>query len=136
GVSGVPERGGGDGFMRLTEIMPDALEEQESIDKHRGPMTGVPAGFADLDGITNGLRPGQMIVIAARPAIGKALALDTPLATPRGWTTMGQVEAGDRLIGADGQPVTVVAATQGRAGRPGYEGEFSDSEDDGAEGKT
>jgi replicative DNA helicase len=40
-------------------------------------MTGVPTGFADLDSLTNGLHPGQMIVIAARPAIGKStLALD------------------------------------------------------------
>ena len=40
-------------------------------------MTGVPTGFADLDSLTNGLHPGQMIVIAARPAVGKStLALD------------------------------------------------------------
>ena len=55
-------------------------------------MTGVPTGFADLDSLTNGLHPGQMVVIAARPAIGKALALDTPLATPdagRRWVRSG-----------------------------------------------
>ena len=46
-------------------------------------MAGVPTGFADFDELTNGLHPGQMIVIAARPAVGKALALDTPLPTPR-----------------------------------------------------
>jgi replicative DNA helicase len=40
-------------------------------------MTGVPTGFADLDALTNGLHAGQMVVIAARPAIGKStLALD------------------------------------------------------------
>src|SRR4029077_15571977 len=40
-------------------------------------MTGVPTGFVDLDTLTNGLHPGQMVVIAARPAIGKStLALD------------------------------------------------------------
>ncbi len=40
-------------------------------------MTGVPTGFADLDALTNGLHPGQMIIVAARPAVGKsALALD------------------------------------------------------------
>ena len=60
-----------------------------------GGITGVPTGFADLDALTNGLHPGQMIVVAARPAIGKALALDTPLPTPGGWTTMGEVAVGD-----------------------------------------
>lgn len=40
-------------------------------------MTGVPTGFTDLDQLTNGLHPGQMIIIAARPAMGKStLALD------------------------------------------------------------
>ncbi len=40
---------------------------------HRGDgMTGVPTGFADFDRLTNGLHPGQMIIIAARPAIGKS----------------------------------------------------------------
>jgi replicative DNA helicase len=40
-------------------------------------MTGVPTGFADLDDLTNGFHPGQMIIVAARPAMGKStLALD------------------------------------------------------------
>src|SRR2546429_5811893 len=50
------------------------------------------------------LHPGQMIIVAARPGVGKALALDTPLPTPAGWTTMGDVAVGDELLGADGQP--------------------------------
>ena len=74
-------------------------------------MIGVPTGFSDLDRLTNGLHPGQMIVLAARPAIGKALALDTPLPTPTGWTTMGEVAVGDELLAADGTPTRVVAAT-------------------------
>jgi replicative DNA helicase len=67
-----------------------------------------------------------MIVIAARPALGKALALDTPLPTPSGWTTMGQVQPGDVLLGADGRPTRVLAATDVMHGRPCYEVEFSD----------
>jgi replicative DNA helicase len=86
----------------------------------------VPTGFSDLDTLTNGLHPGQMIVIAARPAIGKALALDTSLPTPTGWTTMGEVQVGDDLIGADGKPTRVVAATEVMHGRPCYEVEFDD----------
>ena len=35
-------------------------------------MTGVPTGFADLDSLTNGLHPGQMVIVAARPAMGKS----------------------------------------------------------------
>jgi replicative DNA helicase len=64
-------------YHSLADIMPGALDEIEAIGSRGGAMTGVPTGFADLDSLTNGLHPGQMIVIAARPAIGKStLALD------------------------------------------------------------
>jgi replicative DNA helicase len=67
----------GEDYHSLSEIMPGALDEIEAIGSHGGVLTGVPTGFADLDALTNGLHPGQMIVIAARPAIGKStLALD------------------------------------------------------------
>ena len=113
-------------FIPLGAAMEGALDEIESIANRSGQMTGVPTGFHDLDALTNGLHPGQMIIIAARPAIGKALALDTPLPTPSGWTTMGSVRVGDLLLGADGRPTRVVAATEVMTGRPCYEVEFSD----------
>ena len=113
-------------YHSLADIMPGALDEIEAIGGRGDGMTGVPTGFADFDSLTNGLHPGQMIVIAARPAVGKALALDTPLPTPTGWTTMGDVRVGDQLIGADGKPTAVVAATEIMDARPCYEVEFSD----------
>src|SRR3712207_2690601 len=67
-----------------------------------------------------------MVVIAARPGVGKALALDTPIATPSGWTTMGAIRVGDQVMGSDGRPTTVVAATEVMTGRPCYEVHFSD----------
>ncbi|MBO0786643.1 MAG: replicative DNA helicase [Actinobacteria bacterium] len=125
-VFGVTERRVSEDYLPLSEIMPGTLDEIESIGSHGGRMTGVPTGFADLDSLTNGLHPGQMIVIAARPAIGKAVSLDCPLPTPSGWTTMGEVRAGDWLLGADGKPTRVVAATGVMEGRPCYEVEFDD----------
>jgi replicative DNA helicase len=125
-VYGVTDRRVSEDYRSLSEIMPGALDEIEAIGSRGGGLTGVPTGFADLDALTNGLHPGQMIVIAARPALGKALALDTPLPTPTGWTTMGEVAVGDQLIGADGRPVNVVAATEVMHERPCYEVEFDD----------
>ncbi|MGH3407139.1 MAG: replicative DNA helicase, partial [Streptosporangiaceae bacterium] len=125
-VYGVTDRRVSDDYAQLSEIMPGALDEIEAIGSRGGTLTGVPTGFADLDALTNGLHPGQMIVIAARPAIGKALALDTPLPTPSGWTTMGEVRPGDWLLGADGRPARVVAATEVMTGRPCFEVEFGD----------
>lgn len=122
----VTERRTSEDYLPLSEIMPAALDEIEAIGSRGGQMIGVPTGFQDLDALTNGLHPGQMIVVAARPAIGKALALDTPLPTPTGWTTMGEVQVGDFLIGADGKPTRIVAVTDVMHGRPCYEVEFSD----------
>jgi replicative DNA helicase len=127
-VYSVTDRRIAEDYHSLSEIMPAALDEIEAINSHSGQLTGVPTGFSDLDSLTNGLHPGQMVVIAARPAVGKALALETPLPTPTGWTTMGEVKAGDHLIGADGKPTRVVAATEVMHGRPCYEVEFSDGE--------
>ncbi len=127
-VFSVTDRRIAEDYHSLSEIMPGALEEIEAISAHGGGITGVPTGFTDLDTLTNGLHPGQMVVIAARPAVGKALALDTPLATPGGWTTMGQVRTGDALVGADGRPTRVIAVTEVMRGRPCFQVEFSDGE--------
>ncbi|MBO2461333.1 replicative DNA helicase [Actinomadura violacea] len=127
-VFAIAEKRAGEDYVPLSEIMPGALDEIEAIGSRGGQMVGTPTGFADLDALTNGLHPGQMIVVAARPAMGKALKLDTLLPTPTGWTTMGEVAVGDHLIGADGKPTRVVAATEVMHGRPCYEVEFSDGE--------
>jgi replicative DNA helicase len=125
-VYGVSEKRGGEDYHKLGDIIELTVDEIEVASGRSGQMTGVPTGFTDLDSLTNGLHPGQMIVLAARPAMGKALALDTPLATPTGWTTMGEVAVGDEVMGADGHPTRVVAATDVMVGRPCYEVEFSD----------
>lgn len=122
----VTERKSSEDFVILEEILQPAMDEIDAIASEGGVSKGVPTGFTDLDELTNGLHPGQMIVVAARPGMGKALALDTPLPTPTGWTTMADVAVGDLLIGADGKPTRVVAATEVMVGRPCYEVEFSD----------
>lgn len=122
----VTERRAAEDFVILEEILQPTMDEIDAIASEGGVSKGVPTGFTDLDELTNGLHPGQMIVVAARPGMGKALKLDTPLPTPTGWTTMGEVKVGDLLIGADGEPTRVVAATDVMVGRPCYEVEFSD----------
>ncbi len=57
--------------------MGEALTEIEAISNRDGEMVGVPTGFTDLDSLTNGLHPGQLVMIAARPSLGKStVALD------------------------------------------------------------
>ncbi|HEY5483362.1 MAG TPA: replicative DNA helicase [Propionibacteriaceae bacterium] len=76
-VYAVTENKTSEDYLPLADIINSTMEEIEAAG-HRGEgMVGVPTGFADLDRLTNGLHPGQMIVLAARPAIGKStLGLD------------------------------------------------------------
>jgi len=122
----VTERRMSEDYVALEELLQPTMDEIDAIASRGGTSLGVPTGFADFEAVTNGLHPGQMIIIAARPGIGKALALDTPLATPTGWKTMGTIAVGDYLLGADGRPTRVVAATDVLTDRPCYEVEFSD----------
>jgi replicative DNA helicase len=125
-VYDVTERRTSEDFAILADLLQPALDEIEAVGSRDGVMAGVPTGFGDLDRLLNGLHPGQLIIVAGRPGLGKALALDTPLPTPGGWTTMGEVQVGEQLIGADGRPTTVVAATAVMHGRTCYEIAFCD----------
>lgn len=73
----VTDKRANEDYAPLAEIMEGTLDEIEAISNRDGQLVGVPTGFADLDELTNGLHPGQMVIIAARPAMGKStLALD------------------------------------------------------------
>lgn len=76
-VYAVTEQRTTEDYAVLGEIISGTMDEIEAASAQGEGMTGVPTGFADLDRLTNGLHPGQMIVLAARPAIGKStLGLD------------------------------------------------------------
>jgi replicative DNA helicase len=122
----VTERRISEDFAILGDMLQPTLDEIEAVGATGGMMTGVPTGFSDLDRLLNGLHPGQLIIVAGRPGLGKALALDTVLATPHGWTTMADVSVGDRLLGADGRPTTVIGTSEVMADRECLEVEFSD----------
>lgn len=64
-------------FVPLSDALMDAQNEIDAAQNRDGELTGVPTGFRELDKLTNGLHPGQLIIIAARPGLGKStLALD------------------------------------------------------------
>ncbi|UGB36759.1 replicative DNA helicase [Microbacterium sp. cx-55] len=124
-------------YVPLTIAVDAAVEEIEAARGRDGSMTGIPTGFAQLDELTNGLHGGQMIVVAARPAMGKStLALDFARAAaikhdmPTIFFSleMGRSEIAMRLMSAEGaiplqnmrkgtldqRDWTTVAATRGR----------------------
>ena len=76
-VYAVTDKRTSEDYAPLSDIMESALDEIEAISNRDGEMVGVPTGFADLDELTNGLHGGQMVIVAARPAVGKStLGLD------------------------------------------------------------
>ncbi|WNM24455.1 replicative DNA helicase [Demequina capsici] len=76
-IFAVTERRNSDDYLPIGDILESTLGQIDQASKHDGSLKGVPTGFRDLDDLTGGLQGGQMIVIAARPAIGKStLGLD------------------------------------------------------------
>ncbi|OWN45147.1 replicative DNA helicase [Corynebacterium diphtheriae] len=64
-------------YAVLADIVGPTMDEIDMISENGGLAQGVPTGFVDLDNLTNGLHGGQMIIVAARPGVGKStIALD------------------------------------------------------------
>ena len=71
-VYDVTDRRSSDDYQRLQDLLNNALSEIEAIANHDGALIGVPTGFGELDSLLNGLQPGQLVMIAARPGMGKS----------------------------------------------------------------
>src|SRR3954463_3590287 len=73
----ITEKRAAEDYAPLSDIMDGVLDEIEAISNREAGLYGVPTGFAAPDDLTNGLHAGQMIIVAARPAMGKStVALD------------------------------------------------------------
>ncbi|MBA3659920.1 MAG: replicative DNA helicase [Gemmatimonadales bacterium] len=62
---------GSEGFTRIKEMLWPTMERIETLQKSGKAITGVPSGFLDLDALTSGFQPSELVVIAARPSMGK-----------------------------------------------------------------
>ena len=107
----------------------DVLAETVPFPDDQGPLSilrPLPLGlYEDGHVCAVTLREVATLIVGLRGS-GKALALDTPVPTPRGWTTMGEIHAGDVVFDEAGEPCRVTNAWNVRYGRPCYEIEFSD----------
>jgi replicative DNA helicase len=59
------------GFTPLRDLVQGSFATIEKLQQSKGAITGVPTGFHDLDEMTTGLQPGDLVVVAARPSMGK-----------------------------------------------------------------
>ena len=76
-VFGIAQKNTVDDYAILADLIKPTMDELDEIAVHGGLAQGIPTGFYDLDTLTNGLHGGQMIIVAARPGVGKStLALD------------------------------------------------------------
>lgn len=76
-VFAIAQRNVTEDYAILADILQPTMDELDELSTHGGLARGIPTGFIDLDNLTNGLHGGQMIIVAARPGVGKStLALD------------------------------------------------------------
>ncbi|WP_333619787.1 DnaB-like helicase N-terminal domain-containing protein, partial [Dietzia sp.] len=129
----VTERRTSEDYVALSELLQPTMDEMDEIQEAGGVASGVPTGFHDLDEKISGLRGGQMIIIAARPGVGKALALDTPIPVSLGddgavssFVELGSLAVGDTVLSSSGAPTEVVALSEIWTERPCLRLVFSD----------
>lgn len=71
-------------FRKVQDVLSKAQSDLEFLSKNSGKINGLTTGFGELDSLTEGLHPTQLIIIAARPAVGKtAFALNLALAAAK-----------------------------------------------------
>jgi replicative DNA helicase len=75
-VFSIASRRMGQDFVPLPEILRESFERIDRRYRDKGTITGVPTGFAELDRITSGLQPADLVIVAARPSMGKCLKFD------------------------------------------------------------
>jgi hypothetical protein len=116
-----------------TQLLREACDAAEDTAADR--ETPLPRGMGDFLAAETAARqwlvPGLLermdrTVITGAEGGGKALAIDTPIPTPKGWTTMGEITVGTEVFSNDGTPARVIAVTEVMEDRPCYRITFSD----------
>ncbi len=67
----ISQQRGDEGFTRIKEMLWPTMERIETLQRSGKAITGVPSGFTDLDALTSGFQPSELVVVAARPSMGK-----------------------------------------------------------------
>jgi len=102
------------GFQDIKELLPQVAERIDMLFSRDNPsdVTGIPTGFSDLDSMTSGLQPGDLVIVAGRPSMGKTafslnmaenVALDTGLPVAVFSMEMASTQLAMRMIGSVGR---------------------------------
>jgi replicative DNA helicase len=79
---GVSQRRSTQDFVPIGQIVNQLFTQIESLQERRGEVAGVATGYTDLDELTGGLQPSDLIILAARPSVGKCVRFDTLIDDP------------------------------------------------------
>ena len=140
-VYAVGEKRGKEDYVALAQTLEETLTEIEVASGRSDEFTGVPTGFSELDELLHGLHKGQMIVVAARPAVGKSTfgidiarsaAIKHKMPTAVFSLEMSRTEISMRVLAAEGS-ISLQDLRKGTLGDPGWQriagvvGRISDS---------
>lgn len=115
----------GTGFMSMATLLTEVMQRLDELSQNPSAVTGVATGFVDLDDRTSGMQPGDLIIVAGRPSMGKAQPLDAQIKTLTGWKAMGALQVGDALASIDGEP-SVVTGIHPQGQKEIFQVQFSD----------
>ncbi|MFP4092258.1 MAG: DnaB-like helicase N-terminal domain-containing protein, partial [Cyclobacteriaceae bacterium] len=114
-IFGVSESNIRKNYADMRSIMRDAINELEAKKLKKDGLTGVPSGFSALDRVTSGWQRSDMVIIAARPGMGKCLGKGTKVLMYDGsLRKVEDVVEGDLLMGDDSTPRRVLSIARGR----------------------
>ncbi len=111
----------GEGFIQLNAVIKESFKKLESVSEHEGFITGVPTDFYEMDRLTAGLQPSDLIIIAGRPSMGKTslainIGYNAAKRTRKGVAIfsleMSKMQLGLRLLGFE----SLINATKLRTG--------------------
>jgi len=105
-----------DSTSKIEDLLGLNLDRLEQLYGRGDAITGVPTGYVDLDELLSGLQPSNLVVVGARPSMGKCVAWDTAIVDPE--TGELHTAAEVHRAGAAGRPVSVLALTAGGELRP------------------
>lgn len=104
-IFSVAQKRTNDTLAPLAPLLDTSLEHLEALFERGSAITGTPTGYTDLDNLLSGLQPGALVVVGARPAMGKCLAWDTPIVDPTTGAVRTMAEQHRRGIAGDSTPV-------------------------------
>ncbi len=103
------------GSLGMSTLVNMAVKQLEEMSGKEEGLTGVPTGFVNLDKLTSGWQPSDLIIIAARPGMGKCLAKGTKVLLYDGrLREVERIQQGDQLMGDDSTPRRVLSIARGQ----------------------